>query len=264
MPHAHPSIISSPHNLHFKRWISLLETPGIKRHHQCLVSGIRIGTEILKHSPETVLELLLPSDGSRPETERFSGQTYRLAKPVFGQLDIFGTHAPLLVCHIPSLPMYDLAAPPKDLELLCPMGDPGNLGSLLRGCYVFGADRVILLDESVHPFHPKVIRASSGAVFSLSLHRGGSLSELGQPDMARWVTALDMVGDDLGSWAWSKHTRLLIGEEGLGIPSVSFAHRLKIPQAQESIPLNASVAGHIALYAYRQTHPILIPRRAHP
>jgi len=263
MPHAQPPIISSPQNPHFKRWISLLETSGIKRHHQCLVSGIRIGTELLKHSPEIALELLLPSDSFMPQTERFSGQTYRLAKPVFGQLDIFGTHAPLLVCHIPSLPTYNLSAPPKGLELVCPMGDPGNLGSLLRGCYVFGVDRVILLNESVHPFHPKVIRASSGAVFSLTLHRGCSLGELGQPDMAQWVTALDMVGESLGSWAWSEHTRLLIGEEGLGIPSVSFAHRLEIPQAQESIPLNASVAGHIALYAYRQMHPFLRSRRAH-
>lgn len=241
----------------------MLETPGIKRHQQCLVSGIRIGTEILRQSPHTVLELLIPAEGTPSDTLGFTGPVYRLANQLFQQLDIFGTHTPLWVCRIPDLSTYDLTAEPKGLEILCPMGDPGNLGSLLRGCWVFGVDRVILLNESVHPFHPKVIRASSGAVFSLTLHRGCSIGDLGQPDMARWITALDMMGEDMGLRAWPEQTRLLIGEEGAGIPPVSFARRLKIPQSQECIPLNASVAGNIALYAYRQTHPSSAARRSH-
>ena len=255
MFHTKPSNISSAHNPHFKRWLSLLETTGIKRHQQCLVSGPRLVTELLEHSLGTSLELLLPPDTSQTEYGTFSGPMHQLTNALFQQLDIFGTHAPLLVCRVPSIPSYELSNSPMGLELLCPMGDPGNLGSLLRGCFAFGVDRVILLNESVHPFHPKVIRASSGAVFALPLNRGCSMGELGQPNVARWVTALDMEGEDLGTWPWPAHIRLLIGEEGQGIPPVSFAHRLKIPQAQPSIPLNASVAGHIALYAYRQTHP---------
>lgn len=243
--------------------MSLLETPGIKRHQQCLLSGIRIGAELLRQSPHTILELLTPAEGAPSDTLGFTGPVYRLANQLFQELDIFGTHAPLWICSIPALLPYDLTAAPKGLEILCPMGDPGNLGSLLRGCWAFGVDRVILLNESVHPFHPKVIRASSGAVFSLTLHRGCAIGDLGQPDMAQWITALDMIGDDMGIWAWPEHTRLLIGEEGVGLPAVSFAHRLKIPQAQESIPLNASVAGNIALYAYRQTHPSSTARRSH-
>lgn len=212
-----------------------------------------------------MLELLIPAKEETPSVmPGFTGRVYRLSNQLFQQLDIFGTHTPLWICGIPALSPFDLTEKPTGLEMLCPMGDPGNLGSLLRGCWVFGVDRIILLNESVHPFHPKVIRASSGAVFSLTLHRGCALTDLGQPEIARWITALDMTGDDLRTWAWPEQTRLLIGEEGSGLPAVSFAHRLKIPQTQESIPLNASVAGNIALFAFRQTHPCATSRRSHP
>lgn len=220
--------------------------------------------ELLKLSPTIMLEQLIPAKETPPVMPGFTGRVYRLSNQLFQQLDIFGTHTPLWICCIPALSPFDLTAKPKGLEMLCPVGDPGNLGSLLRGCWVFGVDRIILLNESVHPFHPKVIRASSGAVFSLPLHRGCAIAELGQPEIARWITALDMMGDDLGTWHWPKQTRLLIGEEGSGLPAVSFAHRLKIPQTRESIPLNASVAGNIALFAFRQTHPCATSRRSHP
>lgn len=264
MTHAEPQIISSPHNLHVKRWMSLLESPGIKQHQQCLLSGIRIGTELLRQSPSTMLELLIPARGNPPPSPGFTGPVYRLTNHLFQKLDIFGTHDPLWICQIPVLSQYDLTLGPKGLEMLCPMGDPGNLGSLLRGCWVFGVDRVILLNESVHPFHPKVIRASSGAVFSLTLHRGCTMGDLGQRNRAQWITALDLMGENMSTWDWPEQTRLLIGEEGMGLPPVSFGHRLKIPQARESIPLNASVAGNIALYAYRQTHPRVTFRRSRP
>ena len=220
--------------------------------------------ELLRHSPEIVVEVLLGSNVPPPDLQGFPSPIYHLAKSCFRQLDIFGTNAPLFVCRLPSLTGYDLSSPPKGLEMLCPMGDPGNLGSLLRGCWIFGVERVILLNESVHPFHPKVIRASSGAVFSLVLHRGCSMGELVRPEIARWITALDMVGDNLNTWDWPKNTRLLIGEEGMGLPPASFANRLNILQARKTIPLNASVAGHIALYTYRQTHPFSLSRRIDP
>ena len=257
MPSPSPPVISSQHNPHFKRWLSLLETPGIKRHQQCLVSGERIVTELIKHAPKSIIELLIASRNSHPQpiTMDFTGTKHHLANSLFQQLDIFGTHAPLAISRIPTLPPYNLTGPPKGLEVLCPMGDPGNLGSLLRGCWIFGVDQVILMNESVHPFHPKVIRASSGAVFLLSLNRGCSMGELGQPEIARWITALDIGGANASTWAWEGDTRLLIGEEGMGIPPASFAQRLTIPQVQTTIPLNASVAGHIAIYAYRQHHP---------
>ena len=152
------------------------------------------------------------------------------------------------------MPPFDLTQPPIGLEILCPIGDPGNMGALLRSCRAFGVRTVILLREAVHPFHPKVIRASSGAVFVQSLNQGCSITELHQPEILKWIHALDMDGEDVSTISWPQHVRLLLGEEGIGIPSFQFQQRLSIPQFHVSIPLNATVASSIALHSYRQQH----------
>jgi TrmH family RNA methyltransferase len=45
------------------------------------------------------------------------------------------------------------------------IGDPGNLGTILRSAEAAGADLVVLTPHSVDPFSPKVVRSSAGAIF---------------------------------------------------------------------------------------------------
>ena len=45
------------------------------------------------------------------------------------------------------------------------LGDPGNLGTILRSSEAAGVDAVVLTPGSVDPFNPKVVRASAGALF---------------------------------------------------------------------------------------------------
>jgi len=250
-----PRQISSRHNPQFKRWISLLDSHGIKAHQQCLVSGAKLRKELLQHSSPLIREILLPPSTEISENLPSHTTGFVLTRELFHELDVFGTQEPLLVCTTPSMPPCDLTQPPMGLEILCPIGDPGNLGALLRSCRVFDVGTVILLREAVHPFHPKVIRASSGAVFVQSLRQGCSVAELQRPEVLQWICALDMRGDDVATASWPPNVRLLIGEEGIGIPSWHFPRRLSIPQIHTSIPLNATVASSIALYAYRQQHP---------
>jgi len=250
-----PRHISSRHNPQFKRWVSLLNSQGVKAHQQCLISGAKLRKDLLHHSSASVREILLPSSCEMTDGLPSHTTSFVLTQELFHALDVFGTKEPLVVCATPSIPPCDLTQPPMGLEILCPIGDPGNLGALLRSCRVFGVGTVILLHEAVHPFHPKVIRASSGAVFFQSLSLGCSVAELHRPEVLQWICALDMHGDDVATTSWPPNVRLLIGEEGIGIPSFHFPQRLSIPQIHTSIPLNATVASSIALYAYRQQHP---------
>ncbi len=45
--------------------------------------------------------------------------------------------------------------------------DPGNIGTIQRSMDAAGADVLFLLDGGVDPFHPSVVRASMGALFSI-------------------------------------------------------------------------------------------------
>ncbi len=248
--------INSPQNSNFKRWKSLLDSDGVKRHHQCLIAGEKIIRGLIQHHPTTIREIITPPGYTStfsdwPQTTR----TYQLPNALFGMLDIFGTHHPLLISDVPDIEIADLTRAPKGMEVLCPMGDPGNLGAMIRSCVALGIHKIIILQEAAHPFHPKVIRSSSGSVFAQSMTKGGSLADLQSPNRARWITALDLKGEKLTDWKWSPNVRLLIGEEGVGIPQYAFSQRLRIPQGNATIPLNAAVAGGIALYSYRQQFP---------
>jgi len=250
-----PQLISSRHNPQFKRWVSLLESQGSKTHAQCLVSGTKLREEIIQDSHTSICEILLPLSYENKGLHSSQDKSFTLSKKLFDELDVFGTQAPLVVCANPAISPFDLTKPPLGLEILCPIGDPGNLGALLRSCRAFGVRTVILLREAVYPFHPKVIRASSGAVFVQSLSHGCSISELAKPERLKWIIPLDMEGEDIATLAWPQHVRLLIGEEGMGIPSLPYSQRFSISQIHTAIPLNATVAGSIALHAYRQQHP---------
>lgn len=250
-----PQLISSRHNPQFKRWTSLLDSQGVKAHQQCLVSGKKILEEMTQIRENALCEILIPQSHAIGEEWLFKGTSFALTKELFQELDVFGTRQPLAVFTIPSLPNIDLTQPPRGLEILCPIGDPGNLGALLRSCRAFGVRTVVLLLEAVHPFHPKVIRASSGAVFTQPLSQGCSVTELQAPEKLQWISALDMDGENISTTSWPKHVRMLVGEEGIGLPSFPFPQQFGIPQIHDSIPLNAMVASSIALHAYRQQHP---------
>jgi len=250
-----PPHISSRHNPQFKRWVSLLDSQGVKAHQQCLVSGAKLRKDLLHHSSASIREILLPPSCEMTESLPSHASGFVLTQELFQELDVFGTKEPLLVCATPSMSPCDLTQPPMGLEIICPIGDPGNLGALLRSCLAFGVRTVILLREAVHPFHPKVIRASSGATFVQSLSQGCSIAELATPEHLKWIIPLDMQGENIATLSWPEHIRLLIGEEGMGIPALPYSQRFNIAQIHTAIPLNATVASSIALYAYRQQHP---------
>jgi TrmH family RNA methyltransferase len=53
---------------------------------------------------------------------------------------------------------------PWGIALIAPQ-DPGNVGAIMRTIDAVGANGLLLLDNSVDPFHPSVVRSSMGALF---------------------------------------------------------------------------------------------------
>lgn len=274
--------ISSLQNAHVKRWVSLQDARGIERFRQCLVFGKKVVQETLRRHPARCLELLHSAKALRASGQalRGSGQasgrdrvsfsipvhvaTYTLSPTCFNHVDVFGTGCPILVCTALPLPCADVETPPRGLELLCPLGDPANVGALLRTAAAMGATQVVLLKESAHPYHPKSIRAASGAMFDVPLTQGPSVRDLPGPSRLRagpatWVT-LHVEGEGMPGFQWPKDVRLLVGEEGPGLPPFSFGKRLAIPMTESVESLNAVAAASMALYAYRVQHPL--PRRS--
>lgn len=239
--------ITSDQNENFKRWASLLESKGIKKEGQCLISGRKIFPEILQNHLKSVQEILIFSEEQLEEWNLPSNNVYLLSRPLFQELDVFGTKAPLAVLKTPELGEWNMTAKPQGVELLVALQDPSNVGSLLRSAEAFGVNKVVLLKESAHPFHPKVSKTASGSNLNLKLEKGPSIRDLMMcPDL--WV--LDKSGDPIHKQKWPPNLRLLIGEEGPGVPAeiLETAQVVSIPIQDTLESLNAVVAGSIALF----------------
>ncbi|MBP7338209.1 RNA methyltransferase [Niveispirillum sp.] len=241
--------IDSPQNPQFKSWSGLLESRGIRKQGQFLLAGLKTVPEALTRWPQHFTRILIRhpewiADWPLPDHI----QPVVLAGPLFRELDVSGTDYPILVGTLPTIGQADLSAHPRGLELVCALGDPANLGALLRSAAAFGASKVILLEEAAHPFHPKCLRAASNAVFTLDIVRGGRWAVLDQA--AGPLLALDAGGDDLATFPWPEDARLILGEEGQGVPPQVPAQRLTIGNTGNVESLNATVAASIALFTY--------------
>lgn len=132
--------------------------------------------------------------------------------------------------------------------------DPGNLGTLLRTADWFGFERVLCSKACVDPFHPKVVRASMGALFRVKLVL---VEDFGKTVMAQaehvWVA--DMDGENAAAVDLGKRPWLLIGNEANGVRAEIRENpglrRISIPRFGEGESLNAGVSGAILAALWR-------------
>jgi RNA methyltransferase, TrmH family len=150
-----------------------------------------------------------------------------------------------------TLAVYEERWEPAPVGPLCVylhgVGDPGNVGAVLRSAQAFGASCVALGPGSADPYGPKSVRASMGAVFGVPLARAAGLDELPGRKIALVARAGDVLGELPGEDL--AQVTLLVGAEREGLPEslVAAADRVAhIPIGSHS--LNAAMAATIALY----------------
>jgi len=250
------SEIASSSNEKFKTWKTLLTSKGIREQGQFLVSGEKLIRELRRDlALQTQLEIAAELTSTKLQKENPSQdhhRTFTLTPNLLRELDESNTGGNLLVVNTPPLKSWEEAQvqAQKDIVLLCPLGDPSNLGALLRSAEAFGVTHVVLLRESASAFLPKAVKASSGSAWRMQFYTGPGIQELsGLILPAIPFVALDQNGETLHDWNPISSGFLLVGEEGPGLPKKLPAHtqRLRIPTERVE-SLNATVAISLLLY----------------
>jgi TrmH family RNA methyltransferase len=135
----------------------------------------------------------------------------------------------------------------RDVTLaLWHVGDPGNVGTLVRTADAFGA-AVSLSEECADPLGPRALRASAGAIFRVPL-----VAWADQREERRCQIALVAHGGiPLAEVTLESPLTLLLGAEREGLPAelVAGSHAMAtIPLPGDAESLNVAAAGAIALY----------------
>jgi len=141
--------------------------------------------------------------------------------------------------------------------LLVEPSDMGNVGTILRTLLGLGIKDIALVEPCADVFHPRCVRASMGAVFSVRTRKFAQIEEyLSEfrhrtlyPFLVDSSVSLEEVTPPDGK-AWT----LVFGNESRGLPD-SFSRLgqpVRIPQTEDVDSLNLAVA--VALGAYRFLH----------
>ena len=149
---------------------------------------------------------------------------------------------------------------PRSLLLLDAIGDPGNLGTLLRTASGFGVQGVALGKGCVDITNPKVVRSAAGSFFAIPwVAEELELADLvaGLQERGRPIYRAEAGGghspeelQERAGKAWA----LLLGSEAHGLqPGLRvFGTAVHLPVQPGTESLNAAVAGGILLYLLSQ------------
>ena len=161
----------------------------------------------------------------------------------------------LAVVRRPEYSLDDLTPEnfPWGVALVAPQ-DPGNVGTILRTLDAVGASGLLLLDESVDPYHPNAVRASMGTMF------WHPIVETNFDSFARWAEACayhvygtsahgDVGYDDIQCYLSPRILLMGSEREGLTPEQAACCERLvRLPMLGRATSLNLAVATGVMLY----------------
>ncbi len=227
--------IESAQNPTFKMLKSLTSSKGIKKEGLFLAAG----QHILKEVEQSGL------DFKKIHFQETTNPDYLLSNDLFQEISNLNSKEPIYLLKSKKLPLADLSIKPEGIEVLLPVGDPKNLGALIRTCLAFSVKKIILLQEAANPFLPDVVKSSSGTILNAPLYSGPSIKNLNASD----IYSLDKTGTPIKECGLQeKPLRLLLGEEGGHIPPSLSKNFLSIPISDNVESLNVNSCLSIALY----------------
>jgi TrmH family RNA methyltransferase len=138
------------------------------------------------------------------------------------------------------------------------IGNPGNLGTIIRTADATGAAGVILIGHTADPFAPAAVKASMGSLFSVPVAHIADAGEFFRWASEAGVRVLATSGHaDREHWTTTYRPPLaiLLGSEGTGLPAEVLeqaGERIRIPMTGTAESLNLAVAAGVMLYEVRR------------
>jgi len=123
------------------------------------------------------------------------------------------------------------------------INDPGNLGTIIRVADWYGIDRIILSENSVDMYNPKVVNTTKGSLARVRVEYGDLTQILSSFDGV--IIGADMKGEDIHSFKTVNGGVLLMGSESHGISEdlkKLITNQITIPRVGAAESLNVAVA----------------------
>ena len=162
------------------------------------------------------------------------------------------------VCEMRDNQLYasDIKSGGKYL-VLCSLQDPGNMGTIIRTADAFSLDGVILSDDCVDIYSPKVIRSTMGSCFRVNLiiskkeNMEDTIRALKNKEIKVYAAALSEKSRCVTEVNMDGGCAFVIGNEGNGLEKEIIdccTEAVIIPMNEKTQSLNAAVAGSVLMW----------------
>jgi TrmH family RNA methyltransferase len=202
----------------------------------------------------------VPADDPRLDATADVDERYAVPGELLKRVSALG-FAPRMIGVFPQPGPYDfrnVPMPPSLALWLAGVGDPGNVGTLIRTAAALGCDWVGLGPGSADASNPKAVRAAMGATFHVPLLEGVRAEDLATREGIRMVAAILHGGRPPWEVDLVAPSIIALGAERAGLDSSlgPFAAgqlvRVTIPQEPGADSLNVAAAGAILLAEARR------------
>ena len=230
-----------------------------------LIEGPQAVREALTHRPDGAGEVFMTEHALAKHTDikRLAATAGIPIEPVTEEvlLQMADTSTPQGVVAVHQMSTLTLPQAikesPRLVVILDRVSDPGNAGTIIRAAVASGADAVIVTDDSVDIYNPKVVRSTTGSLFHIPVIRGVSLKKAinAMAKAGLQVLAADMSGDPLpvvaASGALADPTAWLFGNEAHGLDDKALAQSdrvVAVPQYGPVESMNLATAASVCVF----------------
>lgn len=246
-----------------KKQISLIRSlsgrHGRRESGLCFCDGIRSGCEILSLRPDLVEYVILREGGKIPEEatkECLLDKRVILPEHEFEKLqDTIVSQGMIVVARRPETVQED--SPLKDTFALVldKVGDPGNLGTIIRTARAAGIKEIFLTKGSADAYSDKVIRSASGAQFAVAVRTLGNLTQTAEKLRKMGIERFFRTTPGGGKSVYKEpllyeKSAVILGSEGTGADELEGSCDVVIPMPGDAESLNVAQAATIVLFEY--------------
>jgi len=135
--------------------------------------------------------------------------------------------------------------------------DPGNLGTIIRTADWFGITQIIVSENTVELYNPKVIQSSMGAIYRMNFHiksLTNVITEFKNNDYTIYGAVMN--GKNIYKTDIKAKSVLVMGSESHGISNEILnltSDKITIPNFGKSESLNVAMASGILLSEYKKS-----------
>ena len=259
-------LISSAANPVVKRMRLLGDRKHRRREGAFVVEGIQPVWQAVEAGADVEVLVVAPALLGSRAAEMVAGQeaagtrVARVTGELFARLsarDGPSGLAAIVRARVPGLASLPVT-PDSVFVALHEVGNPGNLGTIIRTADAAGPMSTTPLPPAADPFDPAAVKASMGALFAVPVARAADPAEF-----FAWAagSGVSVVATSAGArtsfWeaGYARPLALLLGAEGAGLPDDLLAAgdlQVRIPMAGTAESLNLAVAAGLLLYQARK------------